>query len=72
MSDLSDEIIERLTDCRDKLRAGERIMVTTLEQCGCATGVVHDSLSRHQAACHLCNGTGWIRGARTLLGEKKP
>lgn len=65
MNTIADAIVASLSEFAAKLESGERIMVTTIERCGCQTVTV----SPHNNKCHLCNGTGWIHGAKTLFAS---
>lgn len=72
MSDLGERIIESLENFASQLKRGERIMVTTIERCGCDSG----NLDIHtppgiKPKCRICNGTGYIRYAKNWLPERE-
>lgn len=62
---LAEKVVESLREFRDDLRRGERIVVRTIEQCGCES----ERLSKHQTRCHICNGRGFVVDAFTFLPE---
>lgn len=59
--DLGEKVIERLEEFAEQLQRGERIMVTTLEQCGCGEG------GEPWENCAGCHGTGFIRTVKNFL-----
>lgn len=66
-STLCEQAIDQLGGWVDELPAGTRLMITTSEPCGCD----NTPLSRHQSACHLCNGAGVLIDAKTFRGEPR-
>lgn len=66
-SDLGERVIASLEEFRDDLRRGERIIVKTIEQCGCDS----NPLSRKQNQCHICGGRGFVIDGKTLLPRSK-
>jgi len=64
--DIGEQIVESLEEFAEQLRSGERIMVTTLERCGCDPEYP-ESLGQ-ATKCHICGGKGFIRHAKTWLG----
>lgn len=62
---IAEEIVASLEEFRDRLRSGERIVVQTIERCGCDS----TPLSRHHDQCHICGGRGFVIDATTLLPE---
>jgi len=52
------EILAELEYYRKQLKAGERILISVTEKCGC-----------DDKGCKICRGTGWITEAKTLWKE---
>ena len=71
---VSDKVLASLSEFKDQLASGERIVVMTVSRCGCNPEGRRVRVKRprkhsvHQAACHLCRGSGWCRDIRTVLG----
>jgi hypothetical protein len=67
MPDLMEQIVDRIEDVTLDLKRGMRILVQTMEPCGC------DSNKRSTGkknACRLCNGRGFILDAKTFLPDE--
>lgn len=55
---VGEEVVAALEDFTSQLRRGERIMVTTVERCGCDK----------EGGCQMCKG-GFVFSSKTLFPE---
>jgi hypothetical protein len=70
---IGEEIIEGLTEFRDQLKRGERIVVTQISRCDCNPGnVTRAGFDTGNPQCHLCGGRGWLTTAKTLFPKESP
>ncbi len=63
---LEERVTDALQELGEELEHGERIMVSTIEKCGCDPADP-DTIGLG-TKCHICNGSGYVVSAKTWIG----